>query len=83
MELNSEVLPTGRRAPYSEVLCGFYSSNEGGGGSWAKRVARMGERRYLCGVLLGKKKRLGSPRLRCEYNVNLLTPSGFFTYHQV
>jgi hypothetical protein len=29
--LNSEELTAGRRTSYSEVLCGLYSSNKGGG----------------------------------------------------
>jgi hypothetical protein len=36
---------------------------------WAGRVARLGERRGTCRVLVGKpegKRPLGRPRLRCE-----------------
>ena len=39
---------------------------------WARRVARMGNRRGLCRVLVGKSERkrtLGRPRRRWEYNI--------------
>ena len=41
---------------------------------WAGHVARMGERRGLYGVLVGKpegKRPLGSPRRTWEDNINL------------
>jgi len=39
---------------------------------WAGHVARMGERRYVCGVLVGKpdgERSLGRPMRRWENNI--------------
>ena len=41
---------------------------------WAGHVARMGERRGVYGVLVGKpegKRPLGRPRRRWEYNIKM------------
>jgi len=41
---------------------------------WAWHVARMGERRGVCRVLVGKpegKRRLGRPRHRWENNIKM------------
>jgi len=41
---------------------------------WAGHVARIGERRGVYRVLVGKpegKRSLGRPRLRCEYNIKM------------
>jgi hypothetical protein len=41
---------------------------------WAKHVARMGEKRIACRVLVGKpegKSILGKPRSRWEYNIKM------------
>ena len=45
---------------------------------WAVHVARMGERRGIYRVLVGKpegKRLLGRPRHRWEDNINPLTPN--------
>jgi hypothetical protein len=50
---------------------------------WAENVERMGDRRGVSRVLVENpegKRTLGS---RWEFNINLLKPSGFFTYNQV
>ena len=41
---------------------------------WAGHVARMGERRGVCGILVAKpegKRRFGRPRLRWENNLKM------------
>jgi hypothetical protein len=41
---------------------------------WTEHVARMGEKRGVCRVLVGKpkgKKKLGGPRLRWEDNIKM------------
>jgi len=49
--------------------------------AWAGHVARMGERKGVYRVLVGKpegKRPLGRPRHRWEDNINLLEPELFF-----
>jgi hypothetical protein len=41
---------------------------------WAGHVARIGEKRNVYGILVGKpegKRLLGRPRLRCVYNIKM------------
>ena len=50
-------------------------------GRWEGHVARVGERRSVYEVLVGKpegKRPLGRPMRRWEYNINLLAPELFF-----
>ena len=66
------------RKPHNEELNDLYSSpiiirtNKSRRMRWAGHVARMGERRYVCGVLVGNpegKRPLGRHRRRWENNI--------------
>ena len=68
------------RKPHNEELNDLYSSpiiirtNKSRRMRWAGHVARMGERRGVCRVLVGKpegKRPLGRPRRKWEDNIKI------------
>jgi hypothetical protein len=66
------------RKPHNEELHNLYSSPnriiKSRRMRWASHVARMGEKRNPCRMLVGKpegKRPLGRPRRRWVYNINI------------